>query len=459
MAILAGIGTLVAARPALAAATGDTEVPAPCMQEVFTDATGGGKLVCTANDIRISRAISVSPTTCTEGVDFDLTATFEVDVTASSRYDAAFFFNVEGGANARGDGSNDECSASAITAPPPPNPPALNLDGDTCGDLNSGVAQVTFTIPGVECEPVSATDRRVRLPNCTSWHNSAGEECDLGDPFTYNPETKSKCNCDDNFAIPVIVQPASIVVVKTATPTQFVEPGGLATYTVEIRNTSQTATVNVATITDDVYGNLLNAANANVTQNTCPSLAGDPIGPNSSLSCTFKAQVTGQPGFTLTDVVTGCVSQPNVPNPICATDDATVTITDAPPVTPTLLKTALSTANCRMQVDATYEVKVTNQSAVDAQTVTAFNDDKFGNISTIHGPSPGVEEVLSTNCTVPRQIPAGVGQFTTCSFVGRIIQNSCDFTHTDTVTGTVRDDDGVISNPSDSADVTVSTNP
>ena len=55
--------------------------------------TGANRLNCTANDIAIARVVSASP--CT-GTMFDLTATFEVNVNANSRYDAGFYFRTDG---------------------------------------------------------------------------------------------------------------------------------------------------------------------------------------------------------------------------------------------------------------------------------------------------------------------------------------------------------------------------
>ncbi|MCY1055137.1 hypothetical protein [Nannocystis sp. SCPEA4] len=337
VAILAGAGALLGARPASAQEVSGPTEENGCMQSAFD----GGKLNCTAKDVRLSRAVSVSPATCTEGETIDLTATFETIVTANTRYDIGFWFRTDGGDDARGD-DNAVCSISALD---PAKEPGVSIDTDSCGDLTSGTYEnVTFTIPDVLCEAAPGTDV-LKLPNCTSWHNSAGNDCAINpssptnpipDPSDFAPETKSKCTCDDTFTVPVIVVPS---------------------------------------------------------------------------------------------------------------------------VPPTLLKTALSTADCQMQVDATYTVVVTNNDPNNAQTVTALTDNKFGDISTAHGPSPGIEQVVSTNCTVPRQIPAGEGNTTTCSFVGRIVQNSCDFIHTDTVTGTVRNAKDEITSPSDSADVTVSTTP
>ncbi|PCC72701.1 hypothetical protein SAMN02745121_01817 [Nannocystis exedens] len=447
MAVLAGAGTLLGARPAFAVDNGPTTQPAACMQEVFTSEVGGGTLNCTANDVRISSATSVSPATCVAGTEFNLEATFQTVVTANSRYDVGFWFNTEGGDSARGDGSTDECSLSALEPPPPPNGSVLDLDGDACGDLNSGTYSFTFTLQNVLCEAAQGTNL-LRLPNCTSWHNKAGTVCDPNtDEFEFFPDTKSKCVCDDNFTVPVVVVPASLLVVKRVTPTEFVEPGGIATYTVEITNGSNTAPVTIDSIDDDPYGDLLDPANTDVTDNTCLALDGEPLGPGATASCTFKALVDGDPGDVVTDTVEACVTQVGVPNPICNSASASVTITDEF-VPPTLLK---SVQSCTM--DVTYQVVVQNNSTKDTLTVNTLSDDRFGNITAPHGPSPGIEQVVSTDCTVPRNV--AVSGSTTCSFVGRIPSDTCSFSHTNTVTGGVTDSDNVPSTPSDSATITV----
>jgi hypothetical protein len=267
------------------------------MQKVFgSPVLNSNKLNCTANDIRLSRAISVSPDTCILGTRFNLTATFETIVTANSRYDAGFFFRIDGGPNARGDGSSarGECSLSALTIPPPPNPPALNLDGDTCGDLNSGTYNVTFTIPNVLCQDTNGNGK-LNLPNCTSWHSNQGTGCAIEDAFAFDPDTKSKCVCDDTFEVPVMVEPVEVRVEKSATPTQVPEPGGTVTYTVQITNPAMVESVIIDSIVDDLYGNL-GVANPNVTDNTCPALIRTTMGPGAGMSCSFKALVSGKCG-------------------------------------------------------------------------------------------------------------------------------------------------------------------
>jgi hypothetical protein len=101
----------------------------------------------------------------------------------------------------------------------------------------------------------------------------------------------------------------------------------------------------------------------------------------------------------------------------------------------------------------TYAVVVTNASAIDTLTLSALNDDVYGNITQVQG------NVISTTCgqaspgpgTLPSVIATG-GTYS-CSFVGRI--NTCNTTVHDTVTGTATDEDGANFSPSDDATITV----
>ena len=458
-------GALLIAGVSKAADTGPTIEDAGCMQTQFgIPVTGSTKLNCTANDIRLSRAIAVSPTSCVSGTTFDLTATFEVNVTANARYDAGFFFRTDGGPNARGDGAQatGECSLSALTAPGAPNPPSLNIDGDSCGDLNSSPAndphEVTFTIEDVLCQAAPGTNQ-LKLPNCTSWHSNQGTACQINDAADFKPDTKSKCVCDDTFTVPVTVEDATLIVTKTANPTTLPEPGGTVTFTVTIENAATVESVVIASIIDDVFGNL--GTNTADSTNTCDSLIGDTLAPGAAnaISCTFSRLLEGDQGTQHEDTVTVRANQPSNGSTIEDDDDATVDFTDVFE-DPTVSKEAQSTANC--SVDATYQVVVNNNSTADTLTITALNDDKFGNVATTHGEVGGFEEVVSTTCNSqakPFATPIDPQGNYTCSFVGRITSADCDFTHENTVTASVTDDDGRSTTPSDEAQVTVEVTP
>jgi hypothetical protein len=243
-----------------------------CMQKAFgTPVTPSNRINCTANDIRISGATNVSPSSCILGTHFTLTGTFTTVVTANARYDASFFFRIDGGDNARGTGVNATgiCSLSRLTNGVNP---ALDLDGDTCGDLNSGTYELTFEIENVLCSDPDENGF-LNLPNCTSWHNSAGIVCDTNGPLAGSaPETKSKCVCDDTFEVPVIVASPDGTVTKVATQAEV-------TYKVTVVSTAQVDET-ITALTDSIYGNITlppgpaPAGNPNITATTCTDAVG-----------------------------------------------------------------------------------------------------------------------------------------------------------------------------------------
>ena len=301
LAVVALATLIISNQPASAVDSGPTTTGDVCMQQVYggNTVTNSNRLVCTAGDIKIARAIDAinldtGEKSCTAGVPFRLQATFQVDVTANERYDAAFFFNITGGADARN--PNGICSESILTNGVTP---ALNLDGDSCGDLNAGsYTNVTFTIPGVLCQDTDG-DGFLNLPNCTSWHSNAGNICT--GPSTAAPETKSKCNCDDNFQVPVTVESPSGAVLKTATK-------AVVTYEVKVKNNSATRTVKINSLVDDQYGDITQVQGAVKTTN-CTDLIGDTLAPTAtSDACQFTVQYDS-PGTNgdVTDKVTAQV--------------------------------------------------------------------------------------------------------------------------------------------------------
>ena len=83
----------------------------------------------------------------------------------------------------------------------------------------------------------------------------------------------------------------------------------IVTYKVTINNDSTASSdpLTVQALSDDVYGDLLDAANPNVSNNTCASLAGAVIPAGESQTCTFNAVVTSNAAgeASVTDTVTG----------------------------------------------------------------------------------------------------------------------------------------------------------
>lgn len=447
--------------------SGPTQKGQVCMQKVFgTPVSGSNKLNCTAGDIRLSKAIKVSPETCVKGTSFTLKATFQTVVTANARYDAGYFFRTDGGPNARGDGASatGECSLSALT---PGVSPALNLDNDTAGDLNSGTYGISFEIPNVMCVD-SDEDGFLNLPNCTSWHNNSSTLGTISDPFnladaeTFKPETKSKCTCDDNFQVPVKVEDAKITVTKLASPTSVNEVGAAVTFTATVKNDSLVATLKITSINDQITGGAghdLSAIPACVQgqpsagspgpctpagMTSCPSLIGTTLPASGSASCYFDMFVDGNTGDVREDTVTICGASEN--NSPCASGEATVAVMDFVGPDPTLTKTAVS-AGCDVKVN--YQVTVTNNSAIDGMTLDKLTDDLFGDLTVVGG------DITETKCEVPQDIEKS-GNYT-CTFVAKLSSQSCNINHTNTVTGDTVDEDGYKASPKDTATVKVQT--
>jgi hypothetical protein len=444
---------------------GPTQKGDICMQKIFgSPVTNSNKLNCTANDIRISEATEVFPKKCTAGTSFTLKGTFRTVVTANARYDAGYFFRTDGGPNARGDDPNatGQCSLSALT---PGVKDGLNLDNDTAGDLNAGTYLVTFEIPNVMCVDTN-NNGMLNLPNCTSWHSNAGTVATISNPFglndaaTFDPDTKSKCVCNDLFEVPVEVENASITVKKAASTASVKENGAVVTFTATVTNDSQVVALKITSIKDQITNGSLHdlsgiqgcAAGQPTVGSpgpcstpgmvSCPSLIGTTLPAGGSASCYYDLFIDGNKGDTHEDTVTICgTSDKNAP---CGSDKATVAVTDFVGLAPTLTKTAVS-AGCDVKVN--YQVSVTNNSAVDTQIVNKLTDDFFGDITQVQG------DIVSTTCATPKTI-AKSGNYS-CSFVAKIADQSCSINHTNKVTGTVVDDDGVPSSPSDTATVKV----
>jgi hypothetical protein len=252
-----------------------------CMQRTYGGArvTSANKLNCTANDIAIARAVSASPDSCTSGEFFDLTATFDVNVNASERYDAGFYFRTDGGADARGPVGS--CSLTSLPLPPGVGDPWSDRDNDFCGDFASaGTVQVTINIGQVLCTDTDG-DHFLNLPNCTAWHSNRSTPCATETQAI--PETKSKCKCDDTFQVPVTVESPTGAVVKKAT-------SAVVTYEVKVKNNSKTRSVQIKTLTDDVYGDIT-TVQGDVATTTCNALIDDIVGPEgTSDACEFTVE-------------------------------------------------------------------------------------------------------------------------------------------------------------------------
>ena len=458
-----------------------------CMQQIYSGSSisSSNLLNCTANDVKISKATEfcvqaldsngvptgtptcgtsppapgADPVTCNANENILLTAKFQVDVNASSRFDESFYFRVDGGTTARGTGGvggsvSGQCSLTNLkVGGDTPNFPnsaivteAKASDRDSCGDLNQGSSFVTFTLP-VKC--VGDANGKLKLPNCTSWHSNSATKCELDVPTADSaPETKSKCNCDDGFTLDILVEHPTISVTKKADPTSLSEPGGNVTYTVTVKNDGSTATVTLTTLTEDANNDgtvdfTYNASSTPTLASICGTLT---LAPGASTDCPFTGSVSGNAGDNIVDkaCASGTDSNGGTVTPVCAT--ATVSIADIKP-TASLVKSVVG-ATCAV---VKYKVEVTNTDTVEDLTLSALTDDTVGGNGDITTTTGKHDNLISTDCAVSQTISKNGGKYS-CNFEALVCTDQLP--HKDTVTGTLSDNDSNQVKPTGSATVT-----
>lgn len=432
-----------------------------CMQDI-----AGFSLNCTANDVKIAGVADVDGVPgpdiviLDDGCKFpgdtvDFTATFELQTT-TERHDIGIYFATDGDPN--GDGAvSGQCSISSLLYTP--DPPWLDLDGtnddplgliqDKCGDINESHTPLypEITLTDVQCIDPDE-DGQLNLPNCISWRQPGANELCLS-PLDSYPGTPSKCRCDIAFNVPIDVPPAELAVTKTANPTEVSEPGGLVTFTVQITNNSidPNNSVDLDTLDDDVYGDLLDPNNQNVSDNYCNSDHLDMnIGAGDTVSCTFQAQVSGNVSDSpqIDTVVASGLDQRD--NQISGSDDASVAILDVVPVI-SVVKTAVPIEVLEPGGDVTFTVVVNNDSvSTDSVTIDTLEDTIYGDLTAVE----------NSTCNVSQTIPPADSY--TCSFTASV-EGNAGYSETDTVTASGVDDEGNPVNASDSATVNVNDVP
>ena len=367
-----------------------------CMQDI-----AGFGLNCTANDVQLAGVayddsgdpmLEITDPCEYPGDTTTFTATFEVVLTAKERHDIGIYFATDGDPNSDGAVSG-ECSIS--TVPYYDEPLWLDLDGtndpypgenkpsdvqDLCGDIDDVHSPLypTITITAV-CTDKDG-DGNLNLPYCTSWRQpGANELCTR--PLNAYPGAPSKCRCDGEFNVPVPVPDAKLKVTKTANPTSVNETGEIVTFTVKVENTGIDPNnyVTLSSLTDDIYGDITDVNNENITSTTC-SIAEPIPGAGGTLECSFTAYVEGDANDTdgETDTVIATGTDDNGTT-ITGEDDATVTFLDVAPAID-VTKTADDPSIPETGQDVIFTYRITNTGVEDVVEVTSIIDDKFGDL-------------------------------------------------------------------------------
>jgi hypothetical protein len=189
-------------------------------------------LNCTANDIYIAEAFitgfnhdepindqdftpfnPLEPIECVEGAKIWVQTTARLAINATERYDIGVWIAEDGG-----DALTGTCGHWNLL-----NEEAFNHDGDSCGDMSSGVDQlVDLGMLELTCSPNQ--EGFLEVGACLGWNNNKRQQCPLGgdDPINFRygttPETKAKCNCEP-FVLPItVLKEAHLEVAKVCDP-------------------------------------------------------------------------------------------------------------------------------------------------------------------------------------------------------------------------------------------------
>lgn len=432
-----------------------------CLQDEYT-ASGGGSVVCTANDVQLASVKNVQViggvgNKCLAGQQFSFLADFEVVTTSkSSRSNIGLYF---GTANGQNNALSGTCT-DAIISPPHPCPANSaitcgsdhyeELDGnpavDNCGDTSStdtsptypgvsGAQGVVIEIDNATC-PTSGTS--LSLPECTSWQ-VPGKQLTCFSPsptFPYEitavPGSPSKCSCGV-LSVPVQpIQPA-VSVAKSCNTTLSTgaglmtcdagPEGSTVTYTVTLTNSTPAGEggIIIDQICDNRYGNVFTSGT--FTGPACPAGTLGSIVAGSSSSCASLGTITTSSSCTfeavqgeltsVTDTVTvkghSSLAATATFGPT-SSNTVTVTSEDAPSsasVGKTLVKPTAACVTVRLAAD------VHNGSGHDeVETLSALSDSVAGIIASTTASKSA--NVLATTCTVPQTISPGADY--TCTF-------------------------------------------
>ncbi len=235
----------------------------------------------------------------------------------------------------------------------------------------------------------------------------------------------------DDATVDINDVPSAIIATKTANPTSVPETGGDVTYAFTVSNDSAVDSVTIDTLTDSIYGDLNGQGDCSVPQTIA---AGD------SYSCSIAVNVSGNADDMITNVLTASGADDDG-NPVSATDDAVVTVTDVAAAIE-IVKTANPTSVDEPGGDVTFSFDVTNLSTVDTVTIDSLIDSIYGDLTAVAG----------STCITPLEI--GPGGTASCSFTAFVAGNADDV-ETNVVTASGTDDDGQPVSDTDDATVTI----
>ena len=172
----------------------------------------------------------------------------------------------------------------------------------------------------------------------------------------------------------------------------------------------------ITSLDDDVYGDLGDPANPDVSANTCDDLIGDTLAAGGgSTTCTFVGVFNGVAGATETDTVTVVGTDING-NTATDADDAVVTIVPAPEIA--IVKSVTPASLPEPGGAFTYDL-LDHEPRSDRHRHHEPVDDIYGDLG-----DPTNPDVSANTCDdLIGDTLAAAGGSTTCTFVG--VFNGC----------------------------------
>ncbi len=315
--------------------------------------------------------------------------------------------------------------------------------GDLNGQGNCSVPQTLLIGDGVSESTPDDGDTYTCSFTVEEIHQPPWDETDVVKVYANDEETdKDTVFRTADATIQINDVDSSISVTKTAAPTTFNEPSGVITYDIDVTNTSSTDVVYINSLNDTILGDVTTPGHDGITNTTCSVSQTLLVGETYSCEVEVKHEVNGDGSITNTVTAEG---EDDDGEAVKGSDSETVTYKDVLP-TATLVKEVA-------WMDVKYTVKVMNTSTAEALTLDSLNDDRFGDITKVEG------KVQETNCqtgdtvVIPKADPIldpdNLNNTYTCYFIGRVTSQD----HTNEVTGTVSDNDGNSTSPSDTATV------
>ena len=313
-----------------------------------------------------------------------------------------------------------------------------SLDDDIYGDIavpsNPNIVSTTCALPQT-IPPGGRYDCRFDA----EFLGDAGESQRDVVTATAQDDEGTEVTDTDPATVRITDVPPQISATKSPDPASLPEPGGDATFSVEIFNESTVESVELTTLDDDIYGDLTSTA-GDIVSTTC--VLPQTIAIGSSYACAFVAPVIGTAESSpYTDTITATAVD-NEDNSAQAQASAQVELTDVLPQI-SLEKTASPLTLPEPGGAFTYTVVVTNDS-VEPVTVASFLDIPYGDITQVQG------DVTATTCATGATIPVG-GTYQ-CDFTATFNGNAGE-TQSDIVFATATDDEGNVAAADDDAQV------